>query len=42
MKCFDTHIYKKAQCFQTNWDAALFWKGKAWEAGWGQESVGIN
>ncbi len=40
--CFNTPIHMKTQCFQTNWDAALFEKGKAWEAGSGKESIGIN
>ncbi len=28
IKCRDTHIYIKAECLQTKWDAALFCKGK--------------
>ncbi len=37
------HIFfMKTQCLQTKWDAALFGKGKGWEAGGGKESVLIK
>jgi len=41
IKCQETNIYLKTECFQTKWDAALFWvKWKSLSSK--NKSVGAN
>jgi len=40
-KCFDTHIYLKARCLQTNKTQHNCGKESAWEAGWIKKRVAL-
>jgi len=40
-KCFDTHIYMKTQCLQTNKMQHYCGKENAWEAGWVRKKVAL-
>ncbi len=40
-KCFDTHIYMKTQCLQTNKTQHYCGKENAWEAGWVRRRIAL-
>jgi len=42
IKCFDTDIYMKTQCWQTNKTQHHFGKENTWGAGGVRDRVGVN